>query len=469
MSKKVFRLCTAMALYICFITVFFSLKSYLGLYEIEYRYWLDTLGNLVIWMAPIVILALWIRLGFSRLLQQKQEQELPDNGLRVARTIVYIVYTLISLGVLLFAGLFYLITMHEERVTSDGQLQVMYGGFLDESVWYDYDRVSFWGREYTFPRNARAMLREKYGCDFKLIGLNMDVGQTYFASEYHPDIAVKVYDIDKKEDDYREEYLNDLFKKGMNELGLRSQSNITDFDTGHETYYLYQKVRDKDLDLLADEGARLIAFMQEQIKLDEHAPCIGGSLYLALQYHSCSLKYVSIPFAKTAVDKKEIYKLLLELPDEEDQAYSYEETITEDEDDDTSEEVVSEDSWEGTIGRLAEQIYDEQLKDTEDHFEMTANAKGNPYAILGEGSVSDENKAATTSRRTLVYDRTSKNGQCELFVYYEEYYDEQGNQLDQTSILDIYAIELESGKIYPSGKHAWADVGNAEYRKATGE
>lgn len=48
-------------------------------------------------------------------------------------------------------------------------------------------------------------------------------------------------------------------------------------------------------------------------------------------------------------------------------------------------------------------------------------------------------------------------------------YDLEGNQLDNTAILDMYAVDKESHEVYPSGRQAWADAGNAAYREATGE
>ena len=80
------------------------------------------------------------------------------------------------------------------------------------------------------------------------------------------------------------------------------------------------------------------------------------------------------------------------------------------------------------------------------------NAKGNLYLDLGDGF-------------TLVYDRVSKNGACELFVLYGE--DESSGET--THILEMYAVEIESERVISSGKRAWSDVGSEEYRRATGE
>ena len=66
-----------------------------------------------------------------------------------------------------------------------------------------------------------------------------------------------------------------------------------------------------------------------------------------------------------------------------------------------------------------------------------------------------------------MYDRESKNGKCHLFVHYRTYY-RDGAEFT-TDILDMYAVDMETGQVYISGRHAWEDVGNAEYCEATGE
>ena len=81
--------------------------------------------------------------------------------------------------------------------------------------------------------------------------------------------------------------------------------------------------------------------------------------------------------------------------------------------------------------------------------------------------ISEEGAYAT---RTLVYDRVSKNGECLLFVYYEEYYDESGQRTDlSTKILNFYGIDRKTGKVIPGDKTSWSQVGSKEYREATGE
>lgn len=120
---------------------------------------------------------------------------------------------------------------------------------------------------------------------------------------------------------------------------------------------------------------------------------------------------------------------------------------------------------EGAFGAVYREIF-EPVGDT---YECRYNAKGNWYIVLSPGSVvlDGETKARDTVR-TLVYDRESKNGACNLIVYYEEVLNEDGSEYT-TAIRNTYAVKMSDGTVIPSGKHAWADVGNAFYQEATGE
>ncbi|MCH5343372.1 MAG: hypothetical protein J1E64_04975 [Acetatifactor sp.] len=114
-------------------------------------------------------------------------------------------------------------------------------------------------------------------------------------------------------------------------------------------------------------------------------------------------------------------------------------------------------------------VYSEIFEPAGDIYECRYNAKGNWYIILSPGSVvlDGETKPRDTVR-TLVYDRESKNGACNLIVYYEEILNEDSSEYTAV-IRNTYAVKMSDGTVIPSGKHAWADVGNALYQEATGE
>lgn len=112
-------------------------------------------------------------------------------------------------------------------------------------------------------------------------------------------------------------------------------------------------------------------------------------------------------------------------------------------------------------------LYDTVFKENGDAYECTYNAKGNFYAILGTDQETVYGEVMNT-RRTVVYDRESKNGKCQLFVAYKEYFYEDGTA-GNTAILNFYAVDMASGKVFIADKSAWSETGSAEYREATGE
>ena len=110
----------------------------------------------------------------------------------------------------------------------------------------------------------------------------------------------------------------------------------------------------------------------------------------------------------------------------------------------------------------AKVLYDEIFEKEGYSYEVCYNAKGNLYIDLGS-KISDEADGGTYNYR-FVYDRPSKNGACELFVLYRS---AQGT--DDEVIVDMYAVETNTGKVVVSGKKTWSDVGTAQYREITGE
>lgn len=101
-------------------------------------------------------------------------------------------------------------------------------------------------------------------------------------------------------------------------------------------------------------------------------------------------------------------------------------------------------------------------------YQETYNAKGNLYIVLDSYETTFQDQQVT-ARETLVYDRKSQNGKCQLFVYYQEHYDSQGNQLDNTSILNFYAVDMTTGQVTAGDKTAWSQPASKAYYEATGE
>lgn len=112
-------------------------------------------------------------------------------------------------------------------------------------------------------------------------------------------------------------------------------------------------------------------------------------------------------------------------------------------------------------------LYETLFQREGDAYQTTYNAKGNFYAILDVGAEEVDGQMQNY-RRTIVYDRESKNGNCLLFVAYKEYTYFDGSP-GNTAILNFYAVEKSTGKVVVGDKKAWADLGSKEYRDITGE
>lgn len=118
----------------------------------------------------------------------------------------------------------------------------------------------------------------------------------------------------------------------------------------------------------------------------------------------------------------------------------------------------------------AKRIYEEYLEAEEFAFDVKYNAKGNLYIELEyrpAGEPQDKSQTGFYGHK-LIYDRSSKNGKCELFVLQRSHYTEDGME-ESTVIIDMYAVETTTGQVVAANKQNWGDPGTEDYRKITGE
>lgn len=460
-KKKYFKIAFVAIAYVIWLIIFFGIRELLLLKNIEYRLWLSSLGYFISVVTPFVLLGMTIKVLFDFLLYKYSSEQTLGRVIKAAKVIVFAIYAIISCGLLFLIALFGIFTMHEERIDEYGTLEVMYGGFPTESYWYSYEKVSFWGRKPAYGLNNIKMLEEKYGCKFTLDTSGLDIGYVRYVPDTYPDLLVAVYGGQELRDNFAEQYINSVCVQVYNELDLVSERGNKQFEGS--TYHFCLLADWENGKRLAEDSAKLISHVLTAISQDVNAPCESGFLYVVANHQDNSQHSVAIPFGNPAeyydTSAEYIYEELEYQITAYDMLKAESDNLSSVPSTEEPQEVV-EYIWEDEIKELAYCIYKEELSDREDYFEMTYNAKGNPYAILG----SDE-----STYRTLVYDRQSKNGKCELFVYYEEHLNGIGNSLENTMIVNMYAINKETREIYVSGKQAWADVGSPEYREATGE
>lgn len=126
---------------------------------------------------------------------------------------------------------------------------------------------------------------------------------------------------------------------------------------------------------------------------------------------------------------------------------------------------------EGAFDKLYESIFAAKLEDAgQGDYIPSYNAKGNFYVLLEQGEKELDGELMQTAH-TVVYDRLSANGKCQLFVEYLDYMQDNGTERSvySTQILEFYAVNMMTGEVVAANKTAWDQVAGSEYREMTGE
>lgn len=118
---------------------------------------------------------------------------------------------------------------------------------------------------------------------------------------------------------------------------------------------------------------------------------------------------------------------------------------------------------------IYEKIYESEFASDYDTISFAYSAKGELCALVGDTYETQVDGETVTTQIRLVYDRESANGACDEVVCYEDHYDAAGNQLDNTSILNFYAVTKDTMEVIPADKTSWAERGSEAYCEATGE
>ncbi|NTV78488.1 MAG: ABC transporter permease [Clostridiales bacterium] len=479
MKNRFFPWIVSFTGYLLLLLLFFTMKNVLAFMNIEYRLWLLILGYLGSILGIIALAGWFLWILFQKGIQKSQEKGNSVRALTITQHVILAVYGLLSLLILVMVGIFSLFHVHQEKSTPDGQLMVDFGNYLSDSYWYDYEKVSFWGRKPAYGVEELEMLKAKYQRDFTMDTTGMEVGKLRYIPVDYPDISVTVYDVKEKKDNFLQGYLDSILFQAYSMSALTQTVQVTYEASEMGNFTLLLDEDETDFLSYSKDVARLVEAAIRLMEEDSKLPVLEGSLYIKAEAGAFSEELLEIPFGVTLTlkngqegiyytDYEMVYDKIMEYMgiDESQTALSEDESTGESVplEEDASTVPVVEDELE----TLAYAIYEKALIQQEDYFEFTYNAKGNPYAILGSGEgVLDGQEILI--RRTLVYDRSSKNGKCEIFVYYEEHYDKNGNQQDNTTILNMYAVDKTTKTVYTADRFAWADVGNETYREAVGE
>lgn len=462
-----------------FLTAAYYLVRYFLPDGVEYRNWLQIVG--------ILFTLLWMPLTFFVFLlcciwvwNTKRNESL--DALRVVLTVLTALGGLGSAMVLMLITAFSLFGIGSESRFADGilvlQRHIDMGSANMELSYYSYD-----GPEGLFLREEyRAMadivlisLEREYGEKFRLLYEEEDkVTHYWVASVENADLYFPVGIVyGHVVDDYPTGWAFYKIKEAAGsicpdrELSLIQRSVTAEPDT-----YIQMFCEGiEDMEACSKDAAALIGAVLNEDYLREpgrnvtmEIVCtvdgvVEGNAYLYFgNYRNNQAEYEYAVDAFT--DASLVYKLLLDRYDAVSAEMQYETGV--------ESPIVHEDSTYFVEGAY-KVLFEELFAAGEYAYDCRYNAKGNFYGWLCEGTGELESVPGVTFTytETVVYDRISKNHKCHLFVHYRTYYQDGAEYT--TAILDMYAVDMETGEVYTSGRHAWADVGGTEYSEATGE
>ena len=453
--------------------------------ELSFRMWVDVLGKVwILWVLPLlVIIGIWLFLRKKGLWKP------------VVKVLYVAVSTAVYAVVCLWFGLLILIfsTNEERRLTSD-LLATGNSDFLEWTTWV-YERpvaIFFKTPTEATAEDKKEYLEKKYGRTFEV----WDSLNHIFIQPEFPEVKTSV-ELSGGEfrDDFFEKVLAWCLTEGAEALGIQREHYIS------ENGIFYIGLTDEsDIPAFAEDVSRLTAYVCRRTDFFEEN---RGYLYFFCKEGEGELTG-QIPFGKLGQwddmepeyylnpEKlgeyvREKYETLREWKAEYENASQDTAALdgtsgsadsgSEDEkssaEDCAPEDSATKDNAAASTEDCALTLYDAVFKEQGYPCNLSYTAKGNLYLDLGSRDAGQEGDALDTGtyRFTLVYDRPSKNGACELFVLYKEHYTEKDGQMlnDATQILDMYAVEKTTGKTVASGRHAWSDVGSREYRDLTGE
>lgn len=481
-------------------------ESLLASYQIYYRTYLDIAAAGILWLGiPVLITSYLVYL----LLQENSlkgmgisidpDEEQPEDNQRVSNTGSFIKKVL-AVMLIMIAGLYCLIVLvvqaflfesrYEKEEKTGTVLKGTTGSLLDDSehvIYYKYYNPFIKQKAVDEQFVVEAIMGEKYGDEFTISEWEYDTGligrlhgKGTFKSEPEMEVGVS-WDVfsHSHSDDRDMRYTCRLIQNYCEE------NNIT---RNIVPIYHTENGLLKEIDLFftlneieqcAEDTAGIIGY----VLTDRYFNTAGREAALTIicgtekEEDNFTTLVIQGLLGSSAMEDRFYYtskeNVLAKLNEVCIDLNSAASTGIEEKADEivTEEEFFQEVSGdfttlEGAFGQLYNMVFEPKGE----VFTPCYNAKGNFYALLGEGEEELSGELRQT-RHTVVYDRLSKNGKCQLFVEYKDYMETNGNEsyVTTTAILEFYAVEIETGVTVAAGKTSWEEIGSKEYRALTGE
>lgn len=465
-------------------------------YDLYYRTWIIVAGDIAAYvLLPLVAFALPIT-GTVQWRRNRPKQ----GGGAVAVAIASVLMTVIAFAYFSIGMLVFVFTAGEEfekeRMLADGILEGVREenhGFESYTVYYYYEPVAFFLKKSYEPLSHALELRasETYGEEFAVCEADKELEQQMTLKLYtlysveHPELVMHMFagkDVYGISDDYLQAKANWLLSRNADFMEIaKLPEEVTMEEAANPTERLWKGP--VVFVFTEEQGERVAGIIAQAISkvLEDEAFWTEGykkAEITLLTWYSGYEEEIVIPIADYADEDWIREKMAEDFENYASRQEAYEQAEPEtagengqaaESDTDASQTTEPDTGTPQTIEGAYLCLYEEVFEPQGEPYEYDYNAKGNFYASLSDASkIPQGGEQELRTGCTVVYDRISKNGKCHLFVYYETYYNEDGTEY-ATAIRNIYAVDMETGAVIPSGKEAWADIGTAEYQTATGE
>lgn len=452
----------------CVSVLYLIVSVLLSVTEFSLRTWVDVTGKVTAGLIlPLFLLMVLLSWADKR----------NWNGKRFLVGVAVAGYALCA-----FCMVFFLIfTVERERKLMEDLIVAEKGGFFGEPSYAYYRPVAVFFKVSTEITDETKMnyLEKKYHREF--MADRAESGK--ICDKEFPEVKVDVYVSNMEfEDDYVEGMVLKYLLEGYKRLGMERSYYVSDSDTGRNGYMCVEFDGAEDIPEAAEDIEQLISYVMGRTNFFDDKLCSIRFSYKEGEGECTG----SVPFGYTEeyldgpmiprVNQIEGYIWIEyggsgndygQVPERTDNTLQYGEESGAEADGsmpgtefETGEEAPDIEPDNREVA--AKTLYDEVFAEEGYSYEVCYNAKGNLYIDLGS-KTSEEQDGRMYDYR-LVYDRPSKNGACELFVLYRS----AGGMGDEV-IVDMYAVETDTGKVVASGKRTWSDVGREEYREMTGE
>lgn len=442
---------------VCICAVYLAVSLMLSLTELSFRTWVKVSGQMIVGIfTPIMLFVL----ALFFLYNNEQVHQALKMVCIAAAVIVCSIYVCLAM-------FFILLGSQEERMLTR-RLLVTDESFLDEANPVYYRPTAFFFKRPGEITNADKVeyLEKTYQRPF---GVYEAGGRIY--DEGFPEVEVSVWLSGMSlEDNYVDELTLACLKEAHRALDIERDYHIIQDGADGKEYMCLEASGYEDIPALSNDITRLYEYVlsgrTHGNAADIYRKHMGGIYY---SFGETGRNYTgSICFGGTdheqtiQVEELVRYAYMRYGTGQDESAQNlYEST---DEYGDGVEETVPETAPESEPDyreKAAKTVYDAALAEEGFSYAVYYNAKGNLYIDLGSKTSEEDGKVYSYR---LVYDRSSRNGACELFVLYRSVEDS-----DYEEIVDMYAVETATGKVVASGRKAWSDVGTKEYREMTGE